>query len=379
MIFFKNLIAEVIWLLFRYKSFNELNKGCLRILLFSLLLLVSTFSLSAQNRYISMGIKGAGNLPGESEWGQTSSYFQTSANMRFGVQTTGNKEWHRLYNFPKVGVGLQYTTFTNPAARELISDFWSIYPYVSFPLVRKERFTFDAELAFGVGFGFNPWDSINNPGNVLIGTPVNAYISFGASVDYLISDRFELFADASLEHYSNGKLSLLNKGLNNITTSVGMRYYLNTRKIMSEKEYDISCEKKMDFDIMWNLGYRYTGVSNNMENRVIQAIQPTVQWTLNKRSRVGTGVDFMTYYTDNRFPMHLYRVGVVGTYEMLVGRFSGILQAGIWVYNSEGLGSFYYERAGVRYRLNDFLSLHLAIRAANLVADNIEWGLVFRI
>lgn len=318
-------------------------------------------------------------MPVDGARGYARSYLMTSANLRFGVQTTGNKEWHHLYNFPKVGVGLQYTFFSNPYAKEFITDFWSVYPYVSFPLVRKNKFTFDGDIAFGIGFGFNPWDSIVNPRNLFVGTSVNAYISLGASANYSISDRFDLYADLNFEHYSNGKLSYLNMGLNAIAGTVGARYYLKARTPLPERNKDISCEKKMDFDIMWNLGYRYTGVSDNMRHRYIQAIQPTVQWTLNKRTRVGTGIDFMTYYEDEGFSMHLYRVGLVGTYEMLVGRFSGILQLGFWAYNSEGLGSFYYERAGVRYRLTDFMSLHVAIRAANFVADNIEWGLVFRI
>src|SRR5687768_8314869 len=59
------------------------------------------------------------------------------------LQTDGSKEWHRWSNHPRTGVGLM---FGNIGSKQYVGRAISLYPFVSFPLVRGKNVTSSFKL-----------------------------------------------------------------------------------------------------------------------------------------------------------------------------------------------------------------------------------------
>ena len=57
--------------------------------------------------------------------------------LAFSAQTSGQKDWHIVNNFPKIGIGLM---FGNTGSDKYLGKMAAIYPFVNFPLYRAKHF-----------------------------------------------------------------------------------------------------------------------------------------------------------------------------------------------------------------------------------------------
>lgn len=78
------------------------------------------------------------------------------------------------------------------------------------------RTNWHAELGTGIGWASAPYDPINRPLSIAIGTRWNAGLHLGTSVTIASGDRAFLALGAGLTHFSNGALALPNLGINNV-------------------------------------------------------------------------------------------------------------------------------------------------------------------
>lgn len=90
--------------------------------------------------------------------------------------------------------------------------------------------TFDYEWNFGASFGWKKYDGFTQPLNLIVGSPVNAYINLGFMLGYRLSPDFRLTAGLDLTHYSNGNTEWPNPGVNTIGARLGLIYTIGGEK-----------------------------------------------------------------------------------------------------------------------------------------------------
>ncbi len=131
----------------------------------------------------------------------------------------------RLYPGAYQGIGVGSTTFF---ANNLTGMPVTAYLFQGAPIVRLAKgLTFDYEWNFGASFGWKKYNEDSNPINVIVGSPVNAYINLGFMLSYRLDAKWNLTAGIDLTHYSNGNTALPNPGVNTLGGRLGVTYTLN--------------------------------------------------------------------------------------------------------------------------------------------------------
>lgn len=132
----------------------------------------------------------------------------------------------RLYPGAYQGIGVGATSFF---ANGLTGMPVSAYLFQGAPIFRiAPKLTFDYEWNFGASFGWKRYNEHDNPINVIVGSPVNAYINLGFMLNYRLSDRWNVVAGVDMTHYSNGNTSWPNPGVNMIGGRAGVVYTFNS-------------------------------------------------------------------------------------------------------------------------------------------------------
>lgn len=119
------------------------------------------------------------------------------------------------------------------------------------------------------------------------------------------------------------------------------------------------------------------------------------QKRISLKSKIGTGIDitidpsgnakgFTHGDTNAVFPAPFneqLKLAWILSYEMMIGKFSMVLQPGFYFYRTTHDPSpFFYQRAGLRYNLDNGLFIGTAIRAVNFgQADWIEWTIGYKL
>jgi hypothetical protein len=89
---------------------------------------------------------------------------------------------------------------------------------------QDKRISISYNGAFGASFNFNPFDSVSNPNDVLIGSKRNCFVGLGLGATYQFNPRWQVVAGAEFRHFSNGSIKQPNFGINVLQASLGVAY-----------------------------------------------------------------------------------------------------------------------------------------------------------
>ena len=126
----------------------------------------------------------------------------------------------RLYPHAYQGVGLAYNSFFNKAE---VGTPVMLYVFQGAPIIRlANRLSIDYEWNFGAAFGWEKYDPVDNPYNVVVGSRINAYLNLGFFLNWQPTPDWRLTAGIDLAHYSNGNTNYPNSGVNTIGARIGV-------------------------------------------------------------------------------------------------------------------------------------------------------------
>ena len=148
------------------------------------------------------------------------------ARLEFGWQTSGDKDWHHLYNFPSWGVGLSAGDYFHD---EELGRPTSLYGFFDWPVKRWGRRVLNVELGFGLTDNWVGFDEVTNPYNVAIGAGRSVYIDIGANVELPLARRWWLQLGFTGTHYSNGGSQQPNWGINQLGALAYVKHDLQPR------------------------------------------------------------------------------------------------------------------------------------------------------
>ena len=158
-----------------------------------------------------------------SAMGHLSKQHAKSVELAYRIQTKGNKEWHRAYNYPTLGVALFVSSVGN---RQILGTYSGVFGFMNLPLLKTNRFVLTAKIGAGLAYTDKIYNSETNILNVAISTHLNTRITMGLDAEFNFGRNAVLLGvDAS--HYSNSAINTPNFGLNLPFVSVGYAYRIN--------------------------------------------------------------------------------------------------------------------------------------------------------
>lgn len=309
---------------------------------------------------------------------------------RFGYQLTGNKMWQQHHNYPKYGLGVHYSDLVKDKSDTVVGNPFSLFVFYSAPWARFGRFTLATDMSTGLSYAGLIYDSISNPYNDVIASHINLYFDFNLNLSFKLTPRWGLYAGYGITHYSNGRIQMPQKGVNNWGWSFGMQYLI--REPVSEFIYREPPEYRPieSIQLMYSVGIVEGIPTGTNEELKFFTSSFTADYVsqLSPRGAVTFGLDILYDGSLKRairgIPpdevstwQQMYLGSHLG-YHFIIDRVTILFNLGTYFRQHSHDRGYYFARAGGRYRFTDHLYGHLCIKTKNGIrADWIEWGAAY--
>lgn len=140
--------------------------------------------------------------------------------LKYAFRFSPHSRLGRLYPHAYQGIGVAYNTFFNSSE---VGNPVAVYAFQGARIARlTPTLTLDYEWNFGASFGWKKYDEEANPHNVVVGSPINAYINAGFFLNWQMAPQWSLTAGIDLTHYSNGNTNYPNSGVNTVGARIGV-------------------------------------------------------------------------------------------------------------------------------------------------------------
>lgn len=323
---------------------------------------------------------------------------------RVGFQSTGRKLWHQYNNYPSYGLGIHYADLIADREDTIVGNPFSAFLFYSAPRIRFGRFSLNTDLSLGLSYVSLIHDPVFNPFNDVIASHVNLYFDFNVNLNFRLSDRLDLKGGYGVTHYSNGRIHMPQKGVNNWGWDVGLKYHFihpkpGTPSVVTGGKPSVRPEyihrEPPEFKAYSELQMMYAGgvVDHHrladLEGTHYYTFSFTTDYalTFHPRMAIAFGLDLLydgslvedikgipreeiTTLQKMYFGSHL-------GYHFLIDRVTILCNLGTYFYQESEVRGYWFIRAGGRVRLTDHLSTQICIKTKNGIrADWIEWGFV---
>ena len=296
----------------------------------------------------------------------------------------GNKEWHRIYGRPKAGVSLSIWDLGNP---EQLGSAVSVIPYLDFPMAKGKKSAFDLKCGWGIGYVEKPFDAEKNHKNVAIGSHLNCALVVHPRFKTLITERLIFDCGISISHFSNGSFATPNLGLNLACVSGGLSYnFGKIKEALNDPLPPFFKSSRIAFFAAAAMKQVYPA---DGKNYFACSVSGEKMWQISRKSAFGFGGDLFYDQSisqkleerDKKLNNSLesLRFGIHGGYEMAISDLSLVFNLGGYVYSKLSNDGSFYQRIGLRYRINERLFALFQLKAHWGKADYFEWGVGFRI
>lgn len=294
----------------------------------------------------------------------------------------GKDYWEKIYNHPLTGAGLSAWSLGN---NKVFGKAWVLYKFISLPVLRPGgKFSLNYQLSYGGAWITKKFDIEENPLNRAIGSSANIYLRLGLDARFRLSSGWELLAGVGAAHFSNGKTRSPNYGINLVSSSVGVNYLFNQKKIIRTDPEIPALPGKYVRSLQFSAGTK-TWDDLTGERFLTTSISCNVDRLLSHRRRIGLGADIFydgsirqalasgegTPEDDFR---KLIRLGVHGSYTMRYRNMMMGFQLGHYLYSRHKVLTNVYSRLSLQYLVTENLSWIASIRAHLGKADCFEAG-----
>lgn len=332
------------------------KRRCACALIFSLLAISTSQSQSIKNPSFVEASFHAGKIIKNYETFPERDYSFISS-VRIGSQLNGTKPWHPYYDYPRASFQLFYGTLGN---KKVLGNIAGLLYELSFEKKLSDKLYVQAVPAFGIAYFNRPYDEVNNPENILVGSHVTFCAAAQVSARYYFNPFWSADFHVGAYHSSNSHYKLPNLGINLPNVGVGVRYHINPLSMLFGKK-DLTTDRKLHVSMRIALGLNEQGASTFPVNGprypiYLGALYATKYFTPVNKLHAGvegwynTGVfDFITSqdFYDSKQYMQSSAFQLVLGHEFLFGHFSLFTNGGVYVYNP-----FYKEKLR-RARIDD--------------------------
>lgn len=298
--------------------------------------------------------------------------------------TYGKTRWEYMYNYPFVGLAYWYSDLGNT---RWLGSAHAIFPYVNFPLIKQDIFTFSFRLGFGLGYLTKPYHRIENYKNLAIGSHMNGAVNLMFEARWKAGPKLMVAGGVSLTHFSNGTVKTPNYGLNIPSVNLAFAYrltrenpYLRSKLYPRLESFEFDGKKRIWFDVSVGGAVKDMQSQLGVGNRFgVITIFGNVMKQISYKSKLGLGLDLSYDDSDivileqrGHTPEGLFKVmksGVTVAYELSFADAAIMLNAGSYLGGQEKSDGDVYEKIAIRYQLTDEIFATLMLKAHYARAD----------
>ena len=367
------------------------------LIVFILLLNIATLSFAQKYRnsglffetHITQGgvLKSNDFVRGDNKKGLPIDNYSAS-DIRIGWQTRGSQAWQHAHKLPYYGIGIHSMVFSDA---DEIGYPTALYFFFGAPFARRAKSSFDYEFSFGLSHNWEPFDDIDNPFNLAIGSYRNAYIDAKIKYVWYFSKKVSMDVGVRVTHFSNGAMKMPNAGINLFAPFVGLRYDLIAKDpIPLEQLARQKIEKTEEFNIYLASGKRAVRNTSTLNHQMASLLNLSLEYLKPAGNIFKYGVGLDIGIDQNRNLGIDGNIVQFGTTKQqlfsalsVVGQFRAnrlAVQADIG-YEMLNDGKFHFsndfhQRIGLRFYLHKHFFAGIAIKANNFsTADYIEWSI----
>jgi len=304
--------------------------------------------------------------------------------VNYTKKTLGRNYWEAHYGYPDLGISFGFQDYRNPELGQSLS----IVPFISLYPFRTERSSLSWIMGTGLAYHTRPFHPRDNVTNIALGSPWSAALYVSCQYQIQLTPRLISGFFLHLDHYSNGGFQKPNLGINLIQGGVSVTHLLNQapkerktweRKTPTNRKAFLSFLPSVSFKELGRGGgevfpsYNLSITLNKPVSRV-SVINLSVDgfYDIAMREWIATEEPEL----DVDFKSAAINLG----HELMVDRFSFLLQLGYHFYRPyTGLYQDFFQRYGLRLYLHPKLALSGSLKAYFGKAEQIEWGLLYRL
>lgn len=340
------------------------------------------------SKYLDLRVENGAMLGNNTEFSDqiTNASYYNGIDLRLAFRKTNpNDVYSNVYRRPYFGFGLYSSTFNN----DNVGTPAAAYFFLTIPLKFEgaKKWTFSYTGAFGLSWNFNPYDPINNPTNMFVGSYGNCYVHLGFVTNYKFNEKWALNGTIGFKHFSNGSFKQPNYGINLIPITLGLSYKVDNAEIIHERKPVPKYAKHGLMNVSLAVGSKNYEIGG--DNYLKNTFTIDYLYQINYKYRLGGGIDI--FYSDranlrnksdqSNFSKS-YSMAVTGSWEwVLTKKLYVPIAIGIYLHRNEENAEKlpYYQRVGLRYRLTNHFFAGVTIKAHQGAADYFEWAIGYTI
>ncbi len=337
---------------------------------------------------LNISMENGAMLSNDTELGDqivNSSYYN-GFNLQYGWSKNDPEDtYNQSYRHPTLGLGWYAATFHSSE----VGYPNALYFFMSMPLTweTNKRWTGSYTGAFGLSYNFNPYDSINNPTNVFLGSYRNCYLHLGFNLNYHFNNKLSAYGSLGFTHFSNGAFKLPNSGINLVPLTIGAKYRFTDKPVEKPTSPLEPFIQHGQVNVILAAGSKNYSVGEPNYLKMTLGVNYLRQ--ISYKYRMGLGMDFFyaaesglrfSQVDDRSDFSKSVSYAVVGSWEWVVSRTVFVPIGLAWYLHrnpENGERERYYERVGLRFRIKDHFNTGVTIKAHGGVADMFEWTIAY--
>jgi Lipid A 3-O-deacylase (PagL) len=345
--------------------------------------------VESSSRYIQLSYEGGYILPVDdkeevNQMFRESMYRTITVTNSWDVSSTS--VYSKIYRKPKLGLGISLVNFNNEELGKPIT----IFGYTEIPITGPgSKWSVSYGVGAGLGIGFEHFDKDGNPGNMAIGSSLNAYLEANFRAGYWINNDFLLSIGTGYRHYSNGSTKQPNAGINIVPVQLSLKY--QTRKIVF---HDATTplpryNKNFSYSLYNSVGMKQLEIDGPMILKNLTGFNAGYQFSYKYRAVAGFDLTYSSGGSErvhgdgSPFSKHFSYGPYVGWEWFFTERIYIPVYAGVYLhrnYENDETNQF-YQRIGLRYLLlrNKQLSAGVGLKTHFGQADFVEFGLGYHL
>lgn len=357
--------------------------------------------------------------------GTSMQYYGVEATWHANGSTDSINVYDGLWGRPEVGGGFLLADFShiplhaitaqeNPTYTSTIGQMLTFYATFRRDLLRTRHWNLGYKMENGVGICTKPYDLETNLQNTIIGSPLTVYFGLGLHVQYRPSPRWVIGVEGGFRHYSNGRLTQPNAGINTLDAGIRVGYTLQPDTVTYSpyhRKKDTTWHPHLyaDFNVSWSPQTIYGEFQADFNGPVDKRakhyklysgvnLRGALMYHYSRKFASGIALDY-TYVPyvdkfreadiacghggDDKYNRNVLGIGIA--HEAFWKNFSVAVSVGYYLFRQQGYTETafekpYFETAGLRYYLpRNLHRLYVGynIKASAFHASGMQFGVGF--
>ncbi len=345
----------------------------------TLFILCSLFSYSQNNTHIAISTRYGFIYPHRPSIAYLVNKHIPAFDLTYSKQLHTEK-WHALYRYPYYGAGMYFANLGN---KTYTGQAIAVYGFWDIPIYSRQHHSLNYSFALGIAYLTKSYDFKTNYYNLVIGSPINAFVDFGLYQSFYIK-HIRINAGISYTHYSNGAVTKPNLGFNIPAFKLSLGYVKRHYAIAKDSLPEKKCPPTYEYTIFLAGGIRQNSTTDPFYY-FANTLSVNAERYFSVKRKAGIGFDLFydpsipqrnSFSYKNPYTPYT-RGGIHLSYDLVINRMSIGMHVGRYIWDRYLPDGWIYSRVGVRYRLNRCLLAGLFIKSHFAKADLIEFGLAY--